>query len=101
MKLVIVTAVKAFQKEVLQLFKEAKIESFSSSEIDGHKNAPSLLATSSWFPTVSGGNESALFFSFTDEARIDTLFTLIEAFNSTLETYNPIKAVVVPIEKFI
>lgn len=101
MKLVIVTAVEEFQKDVLKLFKKANIENFSSSDIDGHKSAPSLLSTSSWFPAVSGGNESALFFSFTDESRIDALFNLIKEFNSNLETYNPIKAVVVPIEKFI
>jgi len=29
------------------------------------------------------------------------LFRLIEEFNSTLETNNPVKAVVVPIDRFI
>ncbi len=101
MKLVIVTAVEEFHKDVLKLFKESQIENFSSSDIDGHKGAPSLLSTSNWFPAVSGGNESALFFSFTDDAHIDALFSLIKEFNSNLDTYNPIKAVVVPIEKFI
>lgn len=37
MKLVIVTTVSAFQKDVLKLFKQADIEAFSSSEIDGYK----------------------------------------------------------------
>ncbi|WP_048331275.1 hypothetical protein [Bizionia psychrotolerans] len=101
MKLVIATAVEAFQKDVLELFKKAEIENFSSSDIDGHKSAPSLLSTSNWFPAVSGGNESALFFSFTDDEHIEVLFKLIKEFNAQLETFNPIKAVVVPIEKFI
>ena len=64
MKLIIVTAVEQFQKDVLKLFKKAQIESFSSSEIDGYKDATSLLMTSSWFPSEKGGNESSLFFSF-------------------------------------
>lgn len=101
MKLVIVTAVEVFEKDVLRLFKKAGIESFSSSEIDGYKNAPTLLATSSWFPNVKGGNESSMFFSFTDEEHIDTLFGLISDFNKDLETNNPVKAIVVPIEKHI
>ena len=101
MKLLIVTVVEQFQKEVLQLFKKANIESFSGSEIDGYKNVASLLMTSSWFPTETGGVESSLFFSFTEDEKIDILFDLIEAFNKNIDTNNPIKAVVIPIEKYI
>ena len=101
MKLLIVTVVEQFQNEVLQLFKKANIENFSGSEIDGYKNAPSLLRTSSWFPSQKGRTESSLFFSFTEDEKIDDLFDLIEVFNKNLETNNPIKAVVVPIERCI
>ncbi|XMO87060.1 hypothetical protein AAFN75_01940 [Algibacter sp. AS12] len=101
MKLVIVTAVEQFQKEVSKLFKKANIENYSSSDIDGHKNGSSLLMTSNWFPTEKGGNESSMFFSFTDNQHIDLLFQAITEFNTNLETNNPIKAVVVPIERFI
>lgn len=100
-KLVIVTAVEQFGKDVLQLFKKAGIESFSGSGIDGYKTSSPLLMTQSWFPGERGGNESHLYFSFTDEAHIDTLFSLIEGFNLNLETDNPVKAIVVPIERWI
>lgn len=101
MKLVIVTAVEQFQKDVLRLFKNANIKNFSSSDIDGHKNGSSLLMASNWFSAGKGGNESSLFFSFTEEKNIDVLFDLIKEFNASIETNNPIKAVVVPIEKSI
>ncbi|GGW61807.1 hypothetical protein ITJ86_11440 [Winogradskyella sp. F6397] len=101
MKLVIVTAVEEFQNDVLKLFKKANIENFSSSEIDGYKNGSSVLMTSSWFAGQKSGNESSLFFSFTEEENIDTLFDVITEFNSNLETNNPIKVVVVPIERCI
>jgi len=101
MKLVIVTAVKEFQKEVLKLFKNANIKNFSSSDIDGYKNGTSLFMASNWFSGGKGGNKSSLFFSFTDDEHIDDLFHLIKEFNKKLETNNPLKAVVVPIEKFI
>ncbi len=100
-KLIIVTAVEQFRSEVLRLFNKAGIESFSGSEIDGYKTAPPVLMTSSWFPSEKGGNESHLYFSFTDQAHIDVLFELIGAFNQTLETDNPVKAIVVPIERSI
>ncbi len=101
MKLIIVTAVEQFKSDVLRLFKLAGIESFSGSEIDGYKTAPPLLMTQSWFPGERGGNESSLFFSFTEEGPIDRLLQLIQDFNSTLETNNPVKAVIIPIERWI
>ncbi|TYB74306.1 hypothetical protein [Bizionia myxarmorum] len=101
MKLVIVTSVEEFQKDVLQLFKLANIENLSTSDIDGHKNSASVLMASSWFANQKFGNESCLFFSFTEDENIHSLFDLIKEFNTNLETNNPIKAVVVPIEKFI
>lgn len=101
MKLVIVTTVEQFQNDVLKLFKKANIENFSSSGIGGYKIESSLLMTSNWFSSEKGANESSMFFSFTENEHIDALFKLINEFNANLETNNPIRAVVVPIEKFI
>jgi hypothetical protein len=101
MKLLIVTVVEEFEKDILTLFKKVNIESFSSSDIDGFKNPTSVVKTSSWFPSEKKGVASSLFFSFTEDVNIDALFVLITAFNQNLETSNPIKAVVVPIERFI
>lgn len=101
MKLVIVTSVEEFQKDILKLFKNADIQNFSSSDIDGYKNGSSLLMATSWFPSVKGGNESSLFFSFTEDEKIDVLFSLIKEFNSSVETNNAVRAVVVPIERHI
>src|SRR5690606_40302267 len=101
MKLLIVTVVEEYAKEILQLFKKANIESFSGSDIDGYKNPASVLMASNWFPTEKGGVGSTMFFSFTTEGSIEVLFQLISEFNNNLETNNPIRAVVVPIEKYI
>lgn len=96
-----VTVVEQFEKQVMNLFKKAEIENFSGSDIDGYKNPVALRMKSSWFPSEKGGIESSLFFSFTEDEKIDLLFELIEDFNTKLETNNPIKAVVVPIERSI
>jgi hypothetical protein len=42
-----------------------------------------------------------MFFSFTEEEHIGRLFHLIANFNSKLETNNPIRGIVLPIEKYI
>jgi len=101
MKLVIVTAVQEFHKQVIHLFNEAQIESFSESDIDGYKNNNPILLASNWFAAEKTGNESTMIFSFTEDQKIDELFRLIGIFNEKLETNNPLRAVVVPIEKYI
>ena len=101
MKLLIVTSVAEFQKEILSIFKKAKIEAFSRTEIDGYKNTNSVIATVSWFPGEKGGNESLMFFSFTENEKIELLFKLVSDFNENLETNNPIRAAVVNIENYI
>ncbi|NOY47849.1 MAG: hypothetical protein GXO84_06575 [Chlorobi bacterium] len=102
MKLLIVTVVEEFQDDILQLFKDSKIKNFSESNIEGFKHeATSVLMAYNWFPSEKGGAKSSLFFSFTEEDKIESLFKLIKIFNNNLETKNPIRAVVVPIEKYI
>ena len=101
MKLVILTSVKEFHKDVLNLFKKCDIESFSGSDIDGYKNAKSLLLMNGWFSSETGGTESSLFFAFTEELKINQLFDEVKAYNANLETNNPIKAIVVPIEQYL
>ncbi len=99
MKLLIVTSVSEFHKAILKLFREAHIDAFSSSEIDGYKN--SLIATQSWFPGEKGGNESLMFFSFTEEDKVNGFFKLVEEFNKQLETDNPVRVIVLPIERYL
>ena len=101
MKLIIVTVVEEYHKDILQLFKKAEINNFSESDIEGYKNSPELLVTESWFPMSKGATDSRMFFSFTDNDKIDMAFKLIKEFNNNLVTQNPIRAIVVPIEQYI
>ncbi len=102
MKLLIVTVVGEFQKDVLRLFKQANIESFSGSDIEGYKNGTSsFMMNASWFPSQKSGADSSMFFSFTEDKKIDLFFELVKKFNENLETNNPMHAVVVPIERSI
>ena len=101
MKLVIVTVVKEFEKEIPALFKEANIDSFSEGSIDGYKNSNALFGASNWFSSEKIGVQSSLLFSFTEEEKMEVLFGLIKKFNANLETTNPIRAVVVPVENYI
>jgi hypothetical protein len=101
MKLVIVTAVEDFHNEILQLFKQAGVKNVSESDIDGYKNVPTILTSSNWFANEKKGVNSIMLFSFTAKEKIDILFDLLKEFNKNLKTNNPIKAIVLPIEKHL
>ena len=101
MKLVIVTAVDEYKKDIMGLFKEAHIEQFSDAEIEGFKIPSSVLIASNWFSSGNKGARSVMFFSFSIEEKINSLFQLIEQYNMKLDTDNPIKAVMLPVVKHI
>ncbi|MDC6366220.1 MULTISPECIES: hypothetical protein [Flavobacteriaceae] len=101
MKMILVTTVEEYKSEVFKLFKKAGIKNFSGSDIDGYKNIPSLLYSSSWFPSERGGAASNLFFSFTDEEKVTELFKYLEEFNGQSTGTNPIRAVEIPVERTI
>lgn len=98
MKLLIVTAVRSYEKDILRLFKEAQIESFSTSDIGGFKTATTMMQTS-WFSGENSAVESIMYFSFTDDEHVDELFALLKTFNANLETNNPARAVVIDIAR--
>ncbi len=99
MKLLMVTSVEEFHNDILQLFKKAGIHNFSESGIDGYKNIPTVLSSSNWFAANKGATNSILLFSFTEDKKIDLLFELLKEYNNNIETNNPIRAVVLPIER--
>jgi len=101
MKLVMVTAVEEYHNDIMKIFKEADIQNFSESGIDGYKNVPAVLTGSNWFAANKGATDSILLFSFNTEEKINKLFDLIKEYNSTLETNNPVRAIMLPIERHI
>lgn len=101
MKLLVVTAVKDFEKEALRLFKAAKIHAFSSGDINGFKTEDHENLIDNWFSSSSDKVRSVLFFTFADESRIEILLSSLKKFNENIQSDNPMKAIVLPIERFV
>ncbi|TVQ44556.1 MAG: hypothetical protein EA362_10090 [Saprospirales bacterium] len=101
MKLLIVTTVAEYQEDVLKMLKESGVEAFSTSEIDGYKNLKEAVTSPSWFPAIKAGYDSLLYFSFTDEEKLDRFMKMAKSYNDKLKTNNPVRAVSLNIEKFI
>lgn len=98
MKLLIVTLLEEHRKEVLSIFEQAGINAFSASEIEGHTFT---TAPDDFFTTQSETKRSLIFFSFTKEEKITPFFKLVTAFNHKAVTHNPLRVVVLPVERAI
>ena len=101
MKLFILTAVKSYEKEAVRLFKKAKINAFSNAEINGFKSDDHENLIDNWFSSSSEKVKSILFFTFAEEDKINTLLAGLEVFNENIDSDNPLRAVVLNIEKFL
>ncbi len=101
MKLLIITSVKEYEKETVRLFKKAGITAFSNAEINGFKTTDTENLISNWFSSTTDNVRSILFFTFTEKEKIDFMLVEIKTFNASMESENPLRAIVLPIENFI
>jgi len=101
MKLLLVTTVKEYEVDLIQLFKKNNIRTFSNTSINGFKTDVDDDLTDNWFPDNEENINSVLFFSFTNKEKIEELLKAIKIYNSNLKSTNLIKALVLNVEKFI
>lgn len=99
MKLVIITAIKEFEKEIKLQLKKAHVKTFSFRDVTGYRDSTEDAVESNWFSTEMNQTESILFYAFVEEAYIDLLFALIEDFNKQQQSLSHIHIAVVNIER--
>lgn len=99
MKLVIITAIKEFEKDIKLQLKKAHVKTFSFRDVTGYRDSTEDAVESNWFSTEMNQTESILFYAFVEEAYIDLLFALIEDFNKQQQSLSHIHIAVVNIEK--
>ncbi|WP_339833705.1 hypothetical protein [uncultured Flavobacterium sp.] len=99
MKLLIITAIKEFEKEIKQQLKTAKVSTFSYKNVIGYRDNTEDAIESNWFSSEMNKSESILFYAFVKKENVDTLFVSINEFNSKQETLSKIHVAVLAIEK--
>lgn len=99
MKLLIITAIKEFEKEIKQQLKKAKVETFSYKNVIGYRDNTEDAIETNWFSSEMNKSESILFYAFVKEENVDMLFETINEFNSKQETLSHIHVAVLAIEK--
>jgi hypothetical protein len=101
MKLLVVTCLKEYLKDISKIFRQANIDVFSTSEIVGHRDGAPLTLLEDWF--ASGGEQfdSLMIFTFTNELNAEQGMELIKNYNVTLKENFPVRAFVMPVEKSV
>lgn len=99
MKLLVITSLKEYQKQVAQILDKASIAVFSVSQTIGFKDhhTPNLL--DNWFSSGSEQFDSIFLFSFTDETKADHALELVKQYNLENETGFPVHAFILPVEQ--
>ena len=99
MKLLIITAIKEFEKEIKQQLKTAKVSTFSYKNVIGYRDNTEDAIESNWFSSEMNKSESILFYAFVKKENVDKLFESINEFNAKQETLSKIHVAVLAIEK--
>lgn len=101
MKLLIVTSIIEHEKEICDIFKSSKIETYSTFPIDGQKIQVPTELMDNWFSHGRETIDSKVYFTFASETEIDTVMEKLKAFNQEMKPVNPVKGIVIPIEKHL
>ncbi|MBK9224995.1 MAG: hypothetical protein IPO23_11000 [Flavobacterium sp.] len=99
MKLLLITAVAEFEKEVKQILKKSQVKTFSFREVTGYRNTSEDAIESNWFGSEMNENESIMFYAFVPKENVDMVFSAILEFNSNQETLSHIHSAILNIEK--
>lgn len=99
MKLLIITAIKEFEKEIKHQLKNAKVNTFSYQNVIGYRDSTMDAIESNWFSSEMNKAESILFYAFVKKENVALLFETIDEFNAKQETLSHIHVAVLAIEK--
>lgn len=99
MKLLIITTITDFKKEVKQILKKANVITYSYREVTGFRDSTEDAVETNWFATEMNENESILFYAFVSDENVQAIFDDIEEFNKNQKFLSKIHVVVTNIEK--
>ncbi len=99
MKLLIITAVSTFEKDIKSMLKKSDVKVFSYHEVKGYRDSSEEAVGSNWFASEMNESESLLFYAFVKKENVDQLFSLVEEFNSGQKTLSTIHLAVMDIER--
>ena len=99
MKLVLITAIAEFEKDVKKMLKEAKVKSYSYRDVKGFRDASEENVESNWFGSEMNETDSIVFYAFILQQNLDTLFQEVNQFNKEQKTISKVHLAVFSVRK--
>lgn len=99
MKLLVITAIKEFKKDILKMLKEAGVRNFSYREVTGFQDSSEDRVDLNWFASDMNENESILFYAFVSKENVESFFNLVQIYNSMQGNKSRVHVAVLNIEK--
>jgi len=99
MKLLLITAVREFEKDIKLILKNTQVKSFSYKNVKGFKDNSEDALEANWFAGNVQETESVLFYVFIKEDKVDELFSMVRAFNVEQVSKSNIHIAVLNIER--
>ena len=101
MKYLIITAIKAFEKEIKFILKKAKINEYSYKDVTSYRDFSELSMHDNWFANEMNEGASIIFYAFVKDEDVDPVFKLVKTFNEKQKTVSTIHVAILNIEKSI
>lgn len=99
MKLLILTAVSAFEQQIKRALKTAKVSAFSYTHVTGYTEASNDDMDDNWFSSSAGEHNSILFYAFVQDELVDQVMERIDSFNEQEASISSVHVSVVDILK--
>jgi hypothetical protein len=102
LKHVIIQCAEAYHHELVQIFRDIQINSYSEMPVDGFmKSADGNEEISNWFGSSKNPYRYIMSSTFLEEDKAAELLKKIKSFNEEAEGISPISAYVIAIEKYV
>jgi hypothetical protein len=99
MKLLILTAIESFEKEIKMILKKANVKIYSFKKVTGFKDISEVAIENNWFATEINETKSILFYAFVRKENVDLCFDLVTDFNTKQKSLSHIHIAILNIEK--
>ena len=99
MKLLMITAIEAFENDIKFLLKKSSITHFSYTDVKGYRDLSEESVGDNWFASDMNESQSIIFYAFVKKEKADQLFNAVSKFNEQQKTLSKVHVVVLNIEK--
>ena len=100
MKLVVITAIAEFEKEVKKMLKNAKVLSYSYRDVKEYRDSTEEAIETNWFGSEMNETESVVFYAFVLQQNLDILFDEVKEFNNKQDSVSHVHLAVLGVEKY-